>query len=301
MKQTYEEQVKLLVRVLPYIAKEEGFALKGGTAINLFVRDLPRLSVDIDLTYLGFEDRQTAFKNINESLLRITENLQKVGIKAIVLSNKEKISKIICSTTTANIKVEPNYTLRGYAFEPKTMRINPKVEEKFGFASIKLISYAELYGGKICAALDRQHPRDLFDVKYLLDNEGITEEIKQSFIIALLSHNRPPFELLNPNIQNQEDTFAKEFEGMSEDPFTYQDHLKTLKQLIVEINAFLNQADKDFLLSFFNAEPNWELTNIPNITKLPAIQWKLQNLEKLKTTDKAKFTTQLQKLETLLK
>ena len=51
-REVYRRQVQLLIRVLPSIAEEACFALKGGTAINLFVRDMPRLSVDIDLTYL---------------------------------------------------------------------------------------------------------------------------------------------------------------------------------------------------------------------------------------------------------
>ena len=48
----YYAQVRLLVRELPVVAKETCFALKGGTALNLFVRDMPRLSVDIDLAYV---------------------------------------------------------------------------------------------------------------------------------------------------------------------------------------------------------------------------------------------------------
>lgn len=206
-------------------------------------------------------------------------------------------NKIVCSIQNARIKIEPNYTIRGYAFEPQKMRTNPKVEEKFGFSNIKVISRAELYGGKICAALDRQHPRDLFDVRYLLNNEGITEEIKDGFIVALLSHNRPPYELLQPNIQNQEDTFIKEFVGMSNESFTYQDHLETLKELIIKLNYALNENDKNFMLGFFNNEPNWNKMNIPNLSKLPAIQWKLLNLEKLKSSDNEKFSEQLKKLQ----
>ncbi|NOX86110.1 MAG: nucleotidyl transferase AbiEii/AbiGii toxin family protein, partial [Chlorobi bacterium] len=54
----YLAQVDLLLQIMPYVAKEEIFALKGGTAINLFVRDMPRLSVDMDLTYLPFDTRR---------------------------------------------------------------------------------------------------------------------------------------------------------------------------------------------------------------------------------------------------
>ena len=59
---SYKAQVDLLLRILPFVAKEENFALKGGTAINLFVRDMPRLSVDLDLNYLPFDNREAASK-----------------------------------------------------------------------------------------------------------------------------------------------------------------------------------------------------------------------------------------------
>lgn len=73
----YKTQVDLLLQTIPFIAKEEIFALKGGTAINLFVRDMPRLSVDIDLTYIPFDDRETALKNISDGLERIKSDLEK--------------------------------------------------------------------------------------------------------------------------------------------------------------------------------------------------------------------------------
>jgi len=71
MRKEYIRQVALLVETVPFIEKEACFALKGGTAVNLFHRDMPRLSVDIDLTYLPFDDRTTAFANINAALSRI--------------------------------------------------------------------------------------------------------------------------------------------------------------------------------------------------------------------------------------
>ena len=71
----YIDQVRLLIDVLPHIAKENVFALKGGTAINLFYRDMPRLSVDIDLTYLPVEDRNASLRHIDEALDRIMEGI----------------------------------------------------------------------------------------------------------------------------------------------------------------------------------------------------------------------------------
>lgn len=85
----YLEQVKLLIRVLPYVDREKCFSLKGGTAINFFIRNLPRLSVDIDLTYLGFEGRSLVFTNINSALQRIEENLKKDGIKTFLEKEKK--------------------------------------------------------------------------------------------------------------------------------------------------------------------------------------------------------------------
>lgn len=62
---TYKKQVELLLKTLPEVAKETCFALHGGTAINLFIRNMPRLSVDIDLTYLPIEGYETSRTNIN--------------------------------------------------------------------------------------------------------------------------------------------------------------------------------------------------------------------------------------------
>ena len=61
-------QAELLLRVLPFVNEEKIFALKGGTAINFFFRDLPRLSIDIDLTYLPINDRETALTDIEKAL-----------------------------------------------------------------------------------------------------------------------------------------------------------------------------------------------------------------------------------------
>ena len=73
VREHYVNQVRLLLGVLPEIAAEEVFALKGGTAINLFYRDMPRLSVDVDLTYLPTVDRDTALKDMDRRLDRITK------------------------------------------------------------------------------------------------------------------------------------------------------------------------------------------------------------------------------------
>lgn len=300
MIEQYVEQVKLLVNVLPYVAKEDCFALKGGTAINLFIRDLPRLSVDIDLAYVGFEDRATAFININSALQRIADRLNQANIRAVLQKSPDNITKIICSNAKATIKIEPNYTIRGYAYQPIKMIVSDKVQEKYGFASINVVSLAELFGGKICATLDRQHPRDLFDIKYLLANEGITNDVKNGFIISLLQHNRPPYELLSPNKQDLNQKFKQEFEGMSDEAFSIDDCICIFDELVSKIKASLTNEDKHFLVDFFSLSSCWNKSLIPNIEKLPAIQWKLQNLENLKQRNPEKFENQIKQIKASL-
>ncbi len=75
--QPYRKQVSLLMRVLPIVAQEKCFALKGGTAINLFIRDMPRLSVDIDLAYLPVLPRDESLQEIDTALKNITTKIEK--------------------------------------------------------------------------------------------------------------------------------------------------------------------------------------------------------------------------------
>lgn len=300
MTNKYHNQVELLVSVLPHIAKEKCFALKGGTAINLFERDMPRLSVDIDLQYIYVNNREKAFADINGALDRIAKSLEKIGIKSVLRENDYKIQKMICSNDIASIKIEPNYIIRGCSKPTRFVQISQKVQEVYGFAAINVLSFGELYGGKICAALDRQHPRDLFDVKLLLENEGINQSVKEGFLVALLGHNRPPHEILKPNIQDHKHLFEKEFFGMTEKDFSYEEHAETLCRLINTISTLFTEQDKQFLISFFSAEPQWNLLNIENLQNLPAIKWKLRNLEQLRMNNIQKFEAQLQGLRKVL-
>ncbi len=292
----YKAQVDLLIKILPIIDEEKVFALKGGTAINLFIRDLPRLSVDIDLTYLLFDDRNTALQTITSSLRKIGSRIQQAIPNSTVneVAQKDRtVAKLTVQFGEAQIKIEVNTIMRGYLFEPERQALSPAVQELFEqFAEITVVSKAELFGGKLCAALDRQHPRDLFDVYYLLKNEGLTEEIKYGFISALLSHNRPIHELLSPNFLDQKETFDRQFVGMTNAAFTYEDFEFTRNRLIEEILKILTDKDRAFLVSFVEVEPKWNLFPHVKLKKLPAIQWKLQNIQKLIKTNPEKNAVQ---------
>ncbi len=301
MYEAYRSQVDLLLKVLPYVAKEKSFALKGGTAINLFVRNMPRLSVDIDLAYLPFDSRPLALSKIEASLQRIKKDIEdsKQGIRVKPISKIDQSEVTFsCEKEGVIIKIEVNTVILGCLLEPKILSVAEKVQDEFGlFAEIIVISKGELFGGKICAALDRQHPRDLFDVHYLLENEGITNEIKSGLIACILSHRRPIHELLNPNLQDQRMTFEQKFLGMAFEKFDYEDFLTTRKRLLEEVKKSLSDQDKRFLLSFNKGEPEWSLFEIEIIKKMPGVMWKLQNINILANKNKTKHIIMIKALE----
>ncbi len=173
---------------------------KGCTAINLFVRDFPRLSVDIDLTYLGGESREDALKQTEQGLYRIQNDIEKYLKAKVQPSSRQTLStdiKLFVSRDGIQIKVEANPVIRGAIHSPITMSLQKSVADEFDKEiDIQVVSLPDLYGGKIAAALDRQQPRDLFDIKLLFENEGLTNGIKVGFLTYLLCHKRPPNELL---------------------------------------------------------------------------------------------------------
>ena len=183
---SYRKQVALLIRTVPFVAAEEEFALKGGTAINLFVRDMPRLSVDIDLTYVPVADRATSLKAIDDGMTRIgdaiTKGIPGAQLDTSRLRHENCTTKLLVRVEDAQIKIEVTPVLRGCVYEPAVRRVSQKVEEQFGFAEMPVVDFADLYAGKIVAALDRQHPRDLFDIRDLLAKEGIDDRLRKAFV-----------------------------------------------------------------------------------------------------------------------
>ena len=297
----YRAQVDLLLQVLPHVAKEECFALKGGTAINLFVRDMPRLSVDIDLTYLPFDDRTTALPGITEALRRIKARIEAAIPScrvAMVPQTDGQEAKLTCQTQAAQIKVEVNTTIRGHVLPPRMMDVADTVEDEFGrFMTVNVVSHAELFGGKICAALDRQHPRDLFDIHHMLENEGYTDEIRMGFITALLSHGRPMHEIIWPNFRDQAKVFETQFAGMAFTPFSYADYETTRERLVKAIRQGWTDSDRAFLLSLKQGKPDWSLLPLESLSRMPAVQWKLSNIQKLIQQNPDKHAEQLKALK----
>ncbi len=296
----YYRQVQLLVQILPLISEEKCFALKGGTAINLFVRDLPRLSVDIDLVYLPMSGRDEALADIKSALSRISDNI----VSHIPHTNihkafedKSDALRLIAQKGDVHIKIELSPVLRGTVYDVETREVADIVENEFGYVEFPVVSLPDLYAGKICAALDRQHPRDLFDVKLFLENEGLTDEIRKATIVYLISHNRPISELLNPVRKDITELFHGEFATMAEMEISIDELVSVREELISQLTDSLTKDEKSFLLSFKQKFPNWELLGLDNVEQMPAIKWKLINLQRM---DKTKYQETLKKLETVL-
>ncbi len=280
----YYKQVQLLMQVLPFVAKQSCFALKGGTAINLFVREFPRLSVDIDLVYLPMKGRDEALQEISEALDTISTNLQ-TAFKDMKLTeaykSKRDSLRLVVARNGVQIKVELSPVLRGTVYEPALMEVCESVEEEFGYVKTPVVALADLYAGKICAALDRQHPRDLFDVKGLLENEGLTDEIRKAFLVYLSSHNRPMAELLRPQYKDISAIYAGEFENMTQTVVPLDELVAVRERLVGLIHEGLTDDEREFLISFKNRKPNWDLLGLDGISQLPAIKWKQINLAKM--------------------
>lgn len=302
----YKAQADLLLSLLPHVAKENNFALKGGTAINLFMRNMPRLSVDIDLTYIPvLDDRETALQNISDALGRIEEGI-KISIPHISVTRvphgQGEDVKLNCQTKEAHVKIEVNTTTRGILSPVRMMQVTEGVQNEFKkFAAINVVSHAELFGGKVCAALDRQHPRDLFDIYHLFENEGFSNEIKNGFIMFLLSHARSMHELISPHYHDQISAFETQFSGMTAMPFSYETFEKVRKQLVHIIQETLTTDDRKFLLSFKKGEPLWQLSPMENLQRLPAVKWKLQNIRTLIQKNPGKHADLLKSLEVALR
>jgi predicted nucleotidyltransferase component of viral defense system len=278
--EVYRRQAALLVSVLPFVAAESCFALKGGTAINLFVRDMPRLSADIDLTYLPIAGRAASLTEIDAAMRRIADAIRRGFpggfVRQSTLRLENCVTKLLVRANGVQIKIEVTPVLRGCVYEPIVKPVSAAVEDRFGFAEILVVSFADLYAGKIVAALDRQHPRDLFDVRDLLANEGVSNELRKAFIVYLLSHDRPMGEVLAPMRLDIAVEFARGLDGMTEKPVTLDELLQAREDLVANIVGQMPSDHRHFLISIKRGEPDWDLLDLPGARALPAVRWRLK-------------------------
>lgn len=299
MKNEYQQQMQHVVYILPLIQHED-FALKGGTAINLFFRDLPRLSIDIDLTYLPIEERDVSFKKIHTYLSDVMKMLKSKGYECKSdkpLDGKAE-TKLVAWKNEIQIKIEPNFTIRGAVNKPTKRIVTNAVVALFGNKiEANCLSFEDVFAGKICAALTRQHPRDLFDIRLLLDNEGISDNLKNVFIYYLISAPKPFFEVLMPRTHSIENLYRDKFSGMSQNEVSTAELEQSLHELIATLRDKFTEQDVMFLKSLLELKPRWDLTTIGYLQDYPSVKWRLLNLKKMNSF---KRTMEMKKLDEYL-
>ncbi|MEP6906604.1 MAG: nucleotidyl transferase AbiEii/AbiGii toxin family protein [Pseudoxanthomonas sp.] len=280
----YAEQVKLLVDILPVLAREPRFALKGGTAINLFEHDLPRLSVDIDLTWLPVGGFANDSALIADSLLALGETLRTGPMRLQVQASANQgasINRIIASRGQTRVKIETSPVMRGSVHPVRSMTVQPAVEAAFGFAEVQVLHFADLYAGKLAAALSRQHPRDLFDMGAVVEQERLDVMLWRTFLIYLTCSPKPAAELLAPaEPRDFTATFAGHFEGMTAVPTSAEALLAIRARLLARMRELLDDTSCKFLVSVEREAPDFDLLEMPQAATLPAVRHKLQNLGK---------------------
>lgn len=234
---------------------------------------MPRLSVDIDLTYLPIEDRETTLSGIDAALDHIRDdllkNLRGVDVQRIAGGGNND-TRVLVRQGTTEIKIETSPVARGTVHPPELRAVTDGVADAFGFAEMQVVSFEDLFGGKLHAAVDRQHPRDLFDVKLLYDNEGLTDVLFRTFLIYVASSGRPPHELIRPSLSELEDAFVKEFEGMTIEPVSLIELKDARARLTNDLRARLDDKAMRFLLTLHDTEPDFDAIGLPQAAALPA-------------------------------
>jgi predicted nucleotidyltransferase component of viral defense system len=299
MNKLYLDTARLLTQVAPFVISDGTFALKGGTAINLFIRDMPRLSVDLDLIFTDHTlPREQALARIGDALRQSAEYLQMRGFQTRTITTADVgETKLLVQRNGIEVKIEVNFVMRGTVYPVRTAALTPTARDVLlADLEIPVASLEDVYGGKLVAAMDRQHPRDLFDVMQLFAHEGITANIRRAFVIYLASHNRPVHEVLFPTLRDIRQEYERNFVGMTTEAVELSALLATRERMVQELQKDLDAQERSFLLSLVINKPEWSLLGITHLDQLPGIRWKLRNLGQLQLKNPQKFAEQAEAL-----
>ena len=304
MDKTYADTVRLLLAVAPDVFANDIFAMKGGTAINLFVRDMPRLSVDIDVVYRPWDvPREEALGAINNELAAIAQRVLPLGVQARLIRSKDLgDTKLIIENDTSQVKIEVNVVFRGTVLPVEYRPLSAKTSDMFSVEfEAPILARDELYAGKLVAALDRQHPRDLFDVWQLYESGGVSDGMVECFVVYLAGHNRPPHEVVFGNDKDIAAEYEQAFVGMTEVDCSLETLLEARAKLRHELPRRMTAHHKRFLSGLVRAEPDWSLLQCPHAAQLPALRWKLANLEAFRKRRPDDFLAQADALDVRLR
>ncbi len=303
MDKAYADTVRLLLNIAPDVFANDIFAMKGGTAINLFVQDMPRLSVDIDVVYTPWQTpREQALKAISDELDAIATRLSRLGLSTHQVHTKaQSDTKLLINNADTQVKVEVNVVFRGTVLPVERRLLSPTTANLFSAElELPVLAAAELYGSKLVAAMDRQHPRDLFDVLKMFKSGGLSDEVVECFVTYLAGHNRPIHEVLFGNDKDIAHEYHQHFVGMTTEPVSLYALLEMRSRMRKELVKRFTERQKQFLIGLTRAQPDWTLLQCPHASELPALRWKLDNLLAFKQRRPLDFEKQASTLEALL-
>lgn len=299
MDKAYIDTVRLLLEIAPEVFRADCFAMKGGTALNLFVQDMPRLSVDIDVVYVSHRaSREEALAEIGRELATLRQRLRERGIDVGEARTVGEETKLFARRGGHEVKIEVNHVFRGTLLPTERRALAPTASSLFTTSvSVPTLAMAELYGSKLVAAMDRQHPRDFFDVHGMYNQFGLRPDIVECFVGYLAGHNRPVHEVLFSRDIDLAPAYENEFDGMARETSTLANLQATRARLRHDLSAGLTDTHRIFLLGLVKGEPAWDLMSCRHLAELPAVQWKLRNLTRLKETNPTKFRLQTDELQ----
>lgn len=304
MDKAYADTVRLLLSITPDVFANDIFAMKGGTAINLFVRDMPRLSVDIDVVYTPWQHpREQALPAITAELNAIAGRVAKLGLTARTVASKDLgDTKLLIENESSQVKVEVNVVFRGTVLPIERRALTGRTAQMFSAEfDVPMLATAELYGSKLVAAMDRQHPRDLFDAWQMFESDGLTDVAVECFVTYLAGHNRPTHEVLFGNEKDIAREYTDNFVGMTTEPVELDTLLQTRERLRSELPRRLTDKHRRLLIGLARAEPDWTLLHCLHAAELPALRWKLANLQTFRQRRPADFERQASILEEQLR
>ena len=228
-----------------------------------------------------------------QRLRQAADRLKKRGFQTHASAADAGETKLLVRRGRIEIKVEVNFVMRGTVQPVRRASLTPTARDVLmADLDIPVVSLEDMYGGKLVAALDRQHPRDLFDVMLLFAHEGITPGIRRAFVVYLASSNRPVHEVLFPPLRNVQHDYEHNFQGMTAEPVPLDALLAARERMVRELQRELDDNERRFLLSLVAGTPDWALLSIAHLEYLPGIRWKLHNLAQLKKTNAKKFAEQ---------
>jgi predicted nucleotidyltransferase component of viral defense system len=304
MDKDYADTVRLLLAIAPDVFANDIFAMKGGTAINLFVRDMPRLSVDIDVVYTPWQHlREQALPAIARELDAIAGRVAKLGLSARKVASRELgDTKLLIENESSQVKVEVNVVFRGTVLPTERRALVRRTADMFSAElEVPVLAVDELYGSKLVAAMDRQHPRDLFDVFEMFGAGALTDAAVECFVTYLAGHNRPTHEVLFGTEKDIADEYNNNFVGMTAEPISLDALLQTRSRLRSELTTRLTDKHRTFLIGLTRATPDWTLLKCRHAAELPALRWKLTNLQTFRQRRPADFEKQAAVLEARLR